>query len=579
MRFRFSFFSLFLLIVALAGPATALPAAPETEAPAAETVHPDPLRRETPRSMVSGLIEALAELDYDRAAQYFDLPPATSNRQRMSTISQARAFHALLDNGGSLKPFATLSNQSSGRVDDDLPIDQENIGEVTVQDKKTPILITRSEAEGQQVWRISSATLGQIAAATRRAPAGAAGAAGEPASQDDYLVGGAPLKDWGMLVGLGVMIFGGLWMVSALVVAAMRRLVTDSAASGIYRFFEAALPPVSLLIAVGVFYNWAEQLPVSIVARQTLLRYTGIVSVIALVWFGLRLVDAISELAIARMQRSQRRQVISVITLARRAAKVILLAFSCIAILSTFGIDVTTGIAALGIGGIALALGAQKTVENLVGSVTVIADRPMQVGDFIKVGDVVGTVEDVGIRSTRIRTNERTVVTIPNGDLSARQIENYAARDRFLFNPVIAIAYGNSSAKLKEAIEIVQQVLAEEKNMAEGHRARLGSISERAFNIEVFSHIDVHEFDTQVIIREKLLLTIFERLEAADISLAFPTQTIVFSPSQLEAVRGGAAANGDAADADQTAKAATPALPALPAPPVVWTDATPPPRT
>jgi small-conductance mechanosensitive channel len=89
----------------------------------------------------------------------------------------------------------------------------------------------------------------------------------------------------------------------------------------------------------------------------------------------------------------------------------------------------------------------------------------------------------------------------------------------------------------------------------------------------------VHEFDTQVIIREKLLLTIFERLEAADISLAFPTQTIVFSPSQLEAVRGGAAANGDAADADQTAKAATPALPALPAPPVVWTDATPPPRT
>ena len=127
-----------------------------------------------------------------------------------------------------------------------------------------------------------------------------------------------------------------------------------------------------------------------------------------------------------------------------------------------------------------------------------------------------------------------------------------------------------SSAKLKEAISIVQQVLAEEKNMAEGHRARLGSISERAFNIEVFSHIDVHEFDTQVIIREKLLLTIFERLEAADISLAFPTQTIVFSPSQLEAVRDGAAANGDADKTDDAVATA---------PPAVWTDATPPPRT
>jgi len=528
LRFRFSFFSLFLLIVALAGPATALPAAPETEAPAAETVHPDPLRRETPRSMVSGLIEALAELDYDRAAQYFDLPPATSNRQRMSTISQARAFHALLDNGGSLKPFATLSNQSSGRVDDDLPIDQENIGEVTVQDKKTPILITRSEAEGQQVWRISSATLGQIAAATRRAPAGAAGAAGEPASQDDYLVGGAPLKDWGMLVGLGVMIFGGLWMVSALVVAAMRRLVTDSAASGIYRFFEAALPPASLLLAVAIFYTWAERLPVAIVARQTLLRYTGIVTVIALVWFGLRLVDAISELVIARMQRRQRRQIVSVVTLLRRTVKILLLVFSGIGILDTFGIDVTTGIAALGIGGIALALGAQKTVENLVGSVTVIADRPLQVGDFIKVGDVVGTVEDVGIRSTRIRTLERTVVTIPNGDLSARQIENFAARDRFLFNPTIAVTYATSSAQLQEALAIVRGVLADEEKIAEGWRARLGGITDRAFNIDVFSYIDTAEFDVQVAVRENLLFTIYQRLEAAGIRLAYPSQTVLF---------------------------------------------------
>ena len=89
----------------------------------------------------------------------------------------------------------------------------------------------------------------------------------------------------------------------------------------------------------------------------------------------------------------------------------------------------------------------------------------------------------------------------------------------------------------------------------------------------MFSHIDVHEFDTQVIIREKLLLTIFERLEAADISLAFPTQTIVFSPSQLDAVRGGPAAVGDASETDKTADAVTPASPA------VWTGTTPPPRT
>jgi len=548
MRNQFRF--LLLLLIALAAPLApaAYAAGQDDAAPAAEAPAPDPLKRETPRSMVSGLISALAEPDYDRAAQYFDTP-ADTNRQRTNAVTQARNFHALLDNGGTLLPYVALSNEAAGKIDDDLPGEQENVGEVTLLDKKVPVVLTRGGKEGEpQVWRVSRETVDQIAAAARRAPVAKAPA------KNDISVAGAPLKDWAMLIGLGVLIFGGLWTVAALIVAAMRKFVPDSGANGFVRFMEAALPPASLLIAVGLFYTWAEELPVSIVARQTLLRYTGIVSVVALVWFGLRLVDAIAELATARMQRSQRRQVVAVITLARRAAKILLLVFSGIAILGTFGIDVTTGIAALGIGGIALALGAQKTVENLVGSVTVIADKPLQVGDFVKVGDVVGTVEDVGIRSTRIRTGERTMVTIPNGDLSARQIENFAARDRFLFNPVIAIEPTTSSAKLREAIAIVQQVLTEQHNMAEGHRARLGSINERAFNIEVFSYIDVREFDTQVIIRENLLLTIYERLEAAGIGIAFPTQRIMFLPDQLAAARDQLAGDDEDEPALATAK-------------------------
>lgn len=532
MRASFSF--ILLLLFALAAPLSpaALAAGQAEETAPAPEVIPDPLKRETPRSMVSGLISALAERDYDRAAQYLDLPMANS-RQRANAVTQARNFHALLDQGGSLAPFAALSNEAIGKIDDNLQAEQEIVGVVTIGNKKVPILLTRGQDGEHQVWRVARQTTDQIAQAVRQAPA-----VQEPQStRNEFFFAGAPLKDWAMLVGLGVLIFGGLWTVAALIVSAMRRLVADAAASGLIRFMEAALPPASLLIAVGLFYSWAEQLPVSIVARTTLLRYTGIVSVIALVWFGLRLIDAVAQLATARMQRSQRRQVVAVITLARRAAKILLLAFSAVAILGTFGIDVTTGIAALGIGGIALALGAQKTVENLVGSVTVIADKPLQVGDFVKVGDVVGTVEDVGIRSTRIRTLERTLVTIPNGDLSARQIENFAARDRFLFNPTIAVELGTSSAMLKEAIAIIQQVLSEQKNMAEGHRARLGSINERAFNIDVFAYIDVREFDTQVIIREQLLLKIHERLEAAGVSLAYPAQKIVFSPEQVARAR------------------------------------------
>lgn len=540
-----SFFLRFFLLfsLALSLPAFAqLPLAPKAAAQEAPAVLPDPLGRESPRSMVSGLIGALAEHDYDRAAQYFDLP-SSSNRQRINAAAQARAFQALLDNGGSLAPYAVLSNEAVGRIDDDLPVEQEHVGQINIQDRKVPVLLTRGEEDGRQVWRISQETMGEIASATRRV------GTAQAAEQDEFVIAGAPLKDWGLLIGLGVLIFGGLWMVAALMVAVMRRLVADPATNGIYRFFEAALPPLSLLIAVFVFFAWAERLPVAIVARQTLLRYTGIISVIAFVWFGLRLVDALAELAIVRMQQRQRRQVVSVITLLRRTAKVLLLLFSGIGILDTFGIDVTTGIAALGIGGIALALGAQKTVENLVGSVTVIADRPLQVGDFIKVGDIIGTVEDVGIRSTRIRTLERTVVTIPNGDLSARQIENFAPRERFLFNPVVAVDYRVSSAKLREAIAIVQDVVIGHQKIAEGARARLGRITERSFNIEVFAYIDVSDFEVSVVIREELLLSVYQRLEAAGIGLAFPAQTIDFSPGSL--------GPSGAADAEGTAPGRT----------------------
>jgi MscS family membrane protein len=524
MRF-YRFYQCFLiwLLIALAAPvADAQPVKlPDGQAASVPAIAADTLGRDTPRSAVAGLIGALAELDYDRAALYFDLPAPANHRQQLNAASEARAFHALLDDSGSLKPFAALSHAPTGKLDDDLPAEQEDIGEVTLQGTKIPILLTRGLDGDRQVWGISKETLARISAATRRAPVA------QESQQDEWLVAGAPLKDWAVLLALGVLVFGGLWVISLLAVTVMRRLVADPAASGSYRFGEAALPPSSLLIAVAVFYSWADQLPVSIVARQTLLRYTGIVTAIAVVWFGLRLVDGIAQLAVTRMQRHERRQIVSVIILLRRAVKILLLTFAGIGILGTFGIDVTTGIAALGIGGIALALGAQKTVENLVGSVTIIADRPLQVGDFVKVGDVVGTVEDVGIRSSRIRTLDRTVVTIPNGDLSARQVENFAERERFLFNPVIAIAYGTPSAKLREAIAIVQQVLAGHDKMAEGHRARLGNISERSFNIEVFSYIDVPEFDVQVVIREELLLTIYERLEAAGIKLAFPTQTIL----------------------------------------------------
>ena len=526
------------LLVAIMVMLGALPAAaqlslPEPEATAAAPM--DPFERETPRSTVTALIRALAEQDYVLAGNYFALEGADAERGAIL----ARALQASLDAGGELVPFAELSNDPAGMIEDGLPPAMERVG-VLGGAEEAPILLTRTgaaeeagiepegegeaagkeEEEAEPLWQISEATIAELEERVDRLPEITPAAEG-------FIVAGAPLTDWALLLGLFVAAFAVFRLLAALIVWALRRTLSHPEGNGVFRFLDAALPPFSLLLAVITFRIWGNEAPVSIVARQVVLRYTGIIAWVALAWFAVRLVDAIARTLINRLEGAERRQALSVVTLGRRAAKLIVLAIAVVAILDTLGIDVTTGVAALGIGGIALALGAQKTVENLVGSVMVVADRPIQVGDFCRVGEVTGTIEDIGMRSTRIRTLERTVVTIPNGDFSSLQIENYARRDRFLFNPTVGLEYGISPAQLRQGVTIIETVLEEHPLVAEdSRRAKLKNFGASSLDIEIFAYIEVLDYAESLDVRQQLLMTIFERLEDAGLAIAFPTQTI-----------------------------------------------------
>lgn len=489
----------------------------------------DSFERETPRSTVSSLIRALAEQDYVRAGNYFALED--DDPQRGARL--ARMLQASLDRGGELDPFSELSRDPLGTLDDELPPELERIGQFT-DAGNVPILLERTEPatrdqEAEEdpgppaIWRISPRTIAQLEERAEQfdllAPA------------DGFLIAGAPLGDWAILFLLFTATFLGFYILSWLILWILRRSIADYESSGFYRFLFAALPPFSLLAAAITFRIWGNEAPVAIVARQILLRYLGIIVWIALAWLAIRLVDAVARKLTSKLDARERRQAASAVTLARRAGKLFVIVIAAVAILDTVGINITTGIAALGIGGIALALGAQKTIENLVGSVTVVADRPIEVGDFCKVGDVLGTVEDIGMRSTRIRTLERTLVTIPNGDFSSRQIENYSQRDRFLFNPVIGLEYAISAEQLRESVSLVEQVLIEHPLIIEDpRRVKLKNFGASSLELEVFAYIGVTDFAESLGIRHELLIAIYERLEEAGLAIAFPTQTVYLRP-------------------------------------------------
>ena len=538
MAYRTFFLAVASCMLALLSPPAAAQtlAAPEPAAEASDAEpQPDPFKRETPRSTVTALLQALADGDYVRAANYFadgadgtdaDAPDASILDGEAAAL--ARRFQAALDRGGSLTPFAALSNDPEGQLDDGLPADLEQIGRLADEPEPTPILLERLSLEdGTAQWRVSSQTTQAIADFVPPEMVT------ETDEAEEIVVGGAPWTDWLLLIGIAIAAFIVFRIASALVLRLLRSALSEHEASPVDRFFQAALPPLSLYLVVVTFYLVSADLPVSIVARQTLLRYAGIVAWIALAWFALRLVDAIARVLTGRMHRAERRQAATVVTFMRRGAKVALLAIAFIAVLDTIGLDVTTGIAALGIGGLALALGAQKTIENLVGSVTLIADRPVQVGDVAKIGDVFGTVEDIGMRSTLVRTNDRTLVSIPNGNLASDRIENFALRDRFLFNQTLGVTYDTDADQMERLLAELRAILQADENIIDDEvRVRFNGFGDSALHVEFFAYFRTRSYPESLAMQETLLFAIMRKLDELGIGIAFPTRTIRLQTEQ-----------------------------------------------
>jgi len=243
-------------------------------------------------------------------------------------------------------------------------------------------------------------------------------------------------------------------------------------------------------------------------------------------WSLFRLVDVgfhlIGESMWARSGPSR-----SLIPLGSRVAKVGVFAMAAVAVLSYLGYPVASLVAGLGIGGLALALAAQKTVENLFGAFSIGVDQPFRVGDTVKVEDFLATVERIGLRSTRFRTLDRTIVTIPNGKLADSRIESYTARDRMRLATVVGLVYGTTEAQLREVLEGFQRVLREQPKLwPEGVTVLLRALGATSLDVEVTASFQTEDFGEFQAIRQEVLLQFLGVVERAGTSLAFPTRTV-----------------------------------------------------
>ncbi len=524
-----------LIAVAVFGagtPHAQLPVPGQQEGKAAVEPSPstsdDPLGRHTPEGLVTGLLKAMADEDYSRAAQFLDLRSIPAPWRQQRGIWLARQLQELLDKGGWVAAGWQLSDNPAGQQDDRLPPNQERFATVRTPDGMVSLIAERTETElAGRIWLVSTATIEQVPILLERSEHGLLDELLPSSLTGNYRIGNVPLAHWVALLALAAVAYLVAWVFTFLIARAIHRIWRRSRSVRMVHFIDAAILPFRIYLAVWVFAISALFLGASIVARQQFGYLAELVAWLALGWFLWRIVDAASEIGGERMSLRSQFGALSAIRFFRRATKFVIAAIAGIAVFDTIGFDVTAGLAALGIGGLAIALGAQKTVENLVGSLTLIADQPVRVGDFCRIGDTRGTIEDIGMRSTRIRTLDRTVVTVPNGELSSLQIENYSKRDRFWFHPVLGLRYETTPDQIRYLlVELRSLLYAHQRVDPDPARVRFLGMGESCLSLEIFAYVQAANYGEFLEVQEDLTLRIMDIVAESGASFAFPSQTL-----------------------------------------------------
>ena len=517
----------------LAAQAALLGAGPTTTAqekpPVADTSRDD-VSPVSPRASLERFLALTRVGRFAEAAEYLDLPDSV----RAQGPALARSLKAVLDRHVWFE-LGTVSGLASGDTADGLPPRVEQVATIRSADGGTqPVRLTRSDAPNGS-WRFSRGTVAWI----------------QPwydTLSDRWMLEHLPAVllrpgpfellwwQWAavpLLLGLSLMLGFALSRVARSLVSRITRRTPmtwdDAVVSRLGAPFGAFC---TLVVTAALLPRLALYEP----AAATSYRLVRAAFLFVFFWSLWRVVDVgrdvLSRTRWAWSVPSSR----SLLPLGVRISKVLVAAIAIVGVLSLLGYPVASLVAGLGLGGLALALAAQKTVENLFGAFSIGVDQPFREGDFVKIEDFVGTVEAIGLRSTRFRTLDRTLVTIPNGRLAEMRLESFTARDRLRLATVIGLVYETTGPQLRQVLAGFERVLREHpKIWPDAMVVRFREFAASSLDIEVMAWFQTSEWSEFQLIRQEVLLQFMDVVASAGTSIAFPTRTVHIAPSHERA--------------------------------------------
>ena len=338
---------------------------------------------------------------------------------------------------------------------------------------------------------------------------------------------------------VGILLFGYLFktFVSKLVSEIMFRLLKKYSQDVTkFDFKRLLIQPLEFLTFLFFLYIAFDRLnfPKLDLPRKEVFYWKGILLrvyrtflIVSLTWVGLRLADFIGLIFMKRAEKTLSKMDDQLVPFFKDFSKVIIVIIGFLFIISfVFDQKVSKIVAGLGIGGLALAFAAKESLENLLASFTIFLDQPFTVGDLVQVGEVTGTIEKIGFRSTRIRTLEKSFVTVPNKNMIDKPLDNLTLRTFRRAKFDVQLTYNTNSEQIRNIVTSIQQYIDEHPRTNQDGRVRFMNLGPSSKDIMIQYFVDTMNWDEYIDTKQEINFKIVEIVEQNGASFAFPTTTV-----------------------------------------------------
>jgi MscS family membrane protein len=495
----------------------------QESSPPAETgpvIPADEFDRGTPLRSGEGFLTATDLGAFETAAEYLDLRNLRGAARELTGAQLARRFDVIIKRAKWVD-IDELVDDPAGRSNDNLPEYRDSIGIVVNDGKEIRLLMQKvPRGDGVAIWKISNATVALIPELyqtfgypkfiedlRRRLP------------QASFL--GYELFKWVVVLAAAILAYGTILLI-ALATRWLLRNSDTTAHRQIFRFLILPFGIWGVLIAMNAT---STSLGRSVTAEE-FQRLTPF-PILITVWVLFASMDLLRNIYSAHLEDKGRPGTIVLLNPAANATKLLIAIAAVLIYLDQLGINITTVVAGLGVGGIAVALALQKPMEDVFGAITLYTQQPARVGDFCQIRTVIGTIEEIGLRTTRIRTLANSVVAIPNAQLANEPIENISSRRKILYRPVLRLRYDTTPEQLRQVLEGIRELLnSHEQVLQNNHRVRFKEIADDALLVEVYAYLATTDWAEYLEFAEDLNIQILEIVARAGTSLSLPARTL-----------------------------------------------------